>query len=52
MGRNVLSGDLYLFVARRRKRAKVLYFDGTGLCRNGNLVLVSLLVALAHTDIT
>jgi transposase len=32
MGRNVLSGDLYLFVARRRKRAKVLYFDGTGLC--------------------
>ena len=32
MGRNVLSGDLYLFVAKRRKRAKVLYFDGTGLC--------------------
>lgn len=32
MGRNFLSGDLYLFVARRRRRAKVLYFDGTGLC--------------------
>ena len=32
MGRNFLSGDLYLFVAKRRKRAKVLYFDGTGLC--------------------
>jgi transposase len=32
MGRNVLSGDLYLFVAKRRRRAKVLYFDGTGLC--------------------
>ena len=32
MGRNVLSGDLFLFVSRNRKRAKVLYFDGTGLC--------------------
>ena len=27
-----LSGDLYLFVARNRKRAKVLMWDGTGLC--------------------
>ena len=27
-----LCGDLYLFVGRDRKRAKVLYFDGTGLC--------------------
>jgi transposase len=27
-----LLGDLYLFVGRDRKRAKVLYFDGTGLC--------------------
>ena len=30
--RNVLTGDVFLFVARNRKRAKVLYFDGTGLC--------------------
>ena len=29
---DVLSGDLYLFVARNRIRAKVLVFDGTGLC--------------------
>lgn len=29
---NVLSGDLYLFVSRNRKRAKVLFWDGTGLC--------------------
>src|SRR5689334_366892 len=29
---HALSGDLYLFVGRDRKRAKVLYFDGTGLC--------------------
>lgn len=27
-----LSGDLFLFVGRDRRRAKVLYFDGTGLC--------------------
>jgi transposase len=30
--RDLLSGDLYLFVGRDRRRAKVLYFDGTGLC--------------------
>ncbi len=29
---DVLSGDLYLFVGRTRRRAKVLSFDGTGLC--------------------
>jgi transposase len=27
-----LSGDLFLFIARDRRRAKVLYFDGTGMC--------------------
>ncbi|MFZ5785805.1 MAG: IS66 family insertion sequence element accessory protein TnpB [Acidobacteriota bacterium] len=27
-----LSGDLYLFVAANRRRAKVLLWDGTGLC--------------------
>ena len=26
------SGDLYLFVSRDRLRAKVLWWDGTGLC--------------------
>lgn len=26
------SGDLYLFVSRDRTRAKVLFWDGTGLC--------------------
>ncbi|MFO0574259.1 MAG: IS66 family insertion sequence element accessory protein TnpB [Polyangia bacterium] len=26
------TGDLFLFVGRDRRRAKVLYFDGTGLC--------------------
>ena len=32
MGRQPLSGDLFLFVSRDLKRAKVLYFDGTGVC--------------------
>jgi transposase len=32
MGADVLAGDLFLFVNRRRNRAKVLLFDGTGLC--------------------
>jgi transposase len=30
--RNPLNGDVYLFVSRDRVRAKVLHFDGTGLC--------------------
>ena len=32
MARDPLSGDLYLFVNRERTRAKVLLWDGTGLC--------------------
>jgi transposase len=32
MKHDVLVGDLFLFVSRDRKRAKVLYFDGTGMC--------------------
>ena len=31
LGRDVLSGHFFLFVSRNRKRAKVLFFDGTGL---------------------
>jgi len=30
--RDPLGGDLFLFVSRNRKRAKVLLFDGTGVC--------------------
>lgn len=30
--RDLMSGELYLFTNRRRTRAKVLLFDGTGLC--------------------
>lgn len=32
LGREPLSGDLYLFVSRDRLRAKVLHWDGTGAC--------------------
>ncbi len=32
LGRDPLSGDLFLFVGRNRRRAKVLMWDGTGLC--------------------
>jgi transposase len=30
--RDVLDGALYVFVGKDRRRAKVLYWDGTGLC--------------------
>jgi len=32
LGSDATSGDLYLFVSRDRLRAKVLWWDGTGLC--------------------
>lgn len=32
LGRDPLSGSLFLFVSRDRRRAKVLLWDGTGLC--------------------
>lgn len=32
MKHKLLDGDVYLFLGRKPRRAKVLYFDGTGLC--------------------
>lgn len=32
LGRDVLGGELFLFVNRRRDACKVLVWDGTGLC--------------------
>ncbi len=32
MKRDLMTGDLFLFVSRDRRRAKILYFDGTGVC--------------------
>ncbi|NNE18477.1 MAG: IS66 family insertion sequence element accessory protein TnpB [Myxococcales bacterium] len=31
MHREVLSGDLFVFISKDRKRMKILHFDGTGL---------------------
>ena len=31
MKRDPLQGDMFLFVSRNRRQARVLYFDGTGL---------------------
>jgi transposase len=32
LGRDPLSGDLFLFLGKRRNGCKVLLWDGTGLC--------------------
>jgi transposase len=32
MGKDPLSGALFLFTNRRRSHAKVLWFDGSGMC--------------------
>ena len=32
LGRDPLSGDMFLFVSKRRNSCKVLVWDGTGLC--------------------
>ena len=32
LGRDLLAGDFYVFTSRTRRRAKVLLWDGTGLC--------------------
>jgi transposase len=32
MKHDVLDGSLFLFVGKDRRRSKVLYWDGTGLC--------------------
>lgn len=32
LDRDPLNGDVYIFVSRDRVRAKVLHWDGTGLC--------------------
>ena len=32
LGRDPLSGDLFLFASKRRRGCKVLVWDGTGLC--------------------
>ncbi len=32
MGHELANGDVFVFVSRNRKRAKVIWYDNTGLC--------------------
>lgn len=32
MGQDLLNGDLFLFVSKDRHSAKILHWDGTGVC--------------------
>ncbi len=32
LGRDVMAGDVFLFVGRHRRSVKLLWHDGTGLC--------------------
>lgn len=53
-----LSGALFLFINRRRDLAKVLYFDGTGMCllckrlEKGNFVALWKLAARSTIPLT
>ena len=35
MGHSITAGDVFLFVGKNKRRAKVLWHDGTGLCLLG-----------------
>lgn len=32
LGQDPLTGDMFVFVGKDRRRAKILWWDGTGLC--------------------
>jgi len=32
MGHDISAGEVFLFVAKNKKRAKIIWHDGTGLC--------------------
>ncbi len=50
MGQDVLSGDIFLFVSKDRKRAKALLWDGTGLCLYSKRLEQGRFAALWGTD--
>jgi len=50
LGRDLLSGDLFLFISRNGKRAKVLFFDGTGLVIYSKRLEKARFAPLRHSD--
>lgn len=52
MGLDVCTGDAYVFVARNRKRAKVLVHDGTGLCLLAKRLDIGRFPSLWRDDVT
>lgn len=50
MGHDVAAGDVFLFVSRNRKRAKVLWYDATGLVLLAKRLDVGTFVAIWEAD--
>lgn len=50
MGHDVAAGDVFLFVSRNRKRAKVLWYDTTGLVLLAKRLDVGRFAAIWETD--
>jgi transposase len=50
MGHDVASGDVFLFVSKNRKRAKVLWYDTTGLVLLAKRLDIGRFAAIWETD--
>jgi len=50
MGHEITDGDVFAFVSRNRKRTKVLWYDGTGLCLLAKRIDVGKFAALWVRD--
>lgn len=50
MGHDIAQGDVFLFVARNRKRAKVIWYDTTGLCLLAKRLDVGCFAAIWETS--
>ena len=50
MGHDVATGDVFLFVSKNRKRAKVLWYDMTGLTLLAKRLDVGQFAAIYDTD--
>jgi len=50
MGHDIAAGDVFLFVSKNRKRAKVLWYDATGLVLLAKRLDVGHFAAIWETD--